>query len=98
MGSYVTTLATILAVELTDKTRLIALLLSSRYRAPGQLMLGMTLGYVPAAALAVWSAGLVTQVIPYPVMRWLLAGSFMGFGASLLLYRADDDETLHTER
>ena len=61
MNAYLATLLAILVVELTDKTRLVALLLSARYRAPFQLIVGMTLGYVPAILVAVLGAEMLTQ-------------------------------------
>ena len=48
LQAYTGTLASIFLVELTDRTRLLALLLSARYRTPWQLILGMSLGDVPA--------------------------------------------------
>lgn len=96
MPVYLTTLLTILAVELTDKTRLIALLLSARYKTPFQLIIGMTLGYVPAILLAILGAGAITQVVPAPVMRWAVAASFLGFGVYLLWHRGDGEETART--
>ena len=98
MPAYLATFLTVLVVELTDKTRLIALLLSARYKTPVQLIIGMTLGYVPAIALAVGGASVIVQVIPVSVMRWVLAVSFVGFGLFLLWHREDVEETTQTDR
>jgi len=97
MPVFVATFLTVLAVELTDKTRLIALLLSARYKMPFQLIIGMTLGYVPAIAVAVLGAEAITQVIPASVLRWALAASFLGFGIYLLWHRDDGEDTARTQ-
>jgi putative Ca2+/H+ antiporter (TMEM165/GDT1 family) len=92
IGIYLVTLASVLAVELTDKTRLIALLLSTRFRAPVQLIIGMTLGYVPPTALAVLGADLIVSVVPQQWMQWLVALTFLIFGAYLVFGATSDDE------
>lgn len=83
-AAYLTTFATVLLVELTDRTRIIALLLSARYRAPVALIAGMTIGYIPAIAIAIFGAGLVTRVVSQVVLRWSTALAFFVFGLYLL--------------
>src|SRR3989338_3694519 len=92
MEAFLATFLGVLAVEFTDKTRLIALLLSTRYRTPFQLFFGMTLGYVLPIALAVWGAGFVTAWIPPHLLRWLVAASFLGFGLLMLLSHNEHGE------
>jgi len=91
LQAYTGTLVAIFLVELTDRTRLLALLLSARYRTPWQLILGMTLGYVPATLVAVWGAGFITQAIPPSLLKWFIALAFFAFGAYLLWQHADED-------
>lgn len=92
MSAFLTTALAVLVVELTDKTRLIALLLSARFRAPVQLIVGMTLGYIPATALAVFGVKAVTGLIAPSVLRWLLAGSFIACGGLLLWERGAEEK------
>ncbi len=87
MEGFWTTLGSILVVELTDKTRLVAMVLSARYRAPLQLIFGMTLGYVFPIAVAIFGAEVITQFVPGPVLRWGVAISFFAFGLYVILSR-----------
>ncbi len=91
MEAFVTTFFSVLMIELTDRTRLIALLLSARYRAPFSLISGMTLGYIPAIAVAVWASGWVTRLLPPEALKWILVISFAGFGAYLLFSREEKE-------
>lgn len=93
--SYGVTFLSVLAVELMDKTRLVALLLSTRYRAPFQLFFGMTLGYIIPIALAVWGAGWIVQMIPQWIARWAVAATLILFGVYLVWSREEEDEKNH---
>ncbi|MBI4398785.1 MAG: TMEM165/GDT1 family protein [Candidatus Omnitrophica bacterium] len=100
MKTYFITLLSILVVELTDKTRLVALVLSARYRTPIQLITGMTLGYVPAIAVAVFASEWISIYVPPLLLRWLTALSFIGLGAYLLAARGkrEEDEDKHLKK
>lgn len=89
--AYWGTLITVFLVELTDRTRILALLLSTRYRSPWQLIIGMTLGYIPAIAVAVWGAGFLTHSIPPSILKGMVAAAFLAFGAYLLWQHEDED-------
>lgn len=84
MEAFWTTLAVVALVELTDRTRLVAMFLSARYRTPIQLIVGMSLGYVPAVALAVWGSGFVSAALPAGVLNGIAAATFIGFGIFFL--------------
>ena len=90
MNTFWVSLGTVLLVELTDRTRIIALLLSSRFKAPLALILGMTAGYLIPLALAAYGADFITQVIPSAIQRVIIASSFLGFGVWLLVHREDE--------
>lgn len=98
LEAYTGTLAAVFMVEITDRTRILALLLSARYRSPWQLIIGMTLGYIPAIAVAVWGAGFITHVIPPSLLKWALAATFLVFGAYLLWQHEDKDGKYPEER
>lgn len=91
MQAFLATFLSILTVELTDRTRLVALLLSVRYRAPVQLTSGMTLGYIPAIAVAVWASGFISHVVSPQILKWIVVVSFVGFGAYLLFSREEKE-------
>ena len=95
MGTFWISLGTVLLVELTDRTRIIALLLSARFRAPLALILGMTAGYLIPLALAAYGADFITQVIPPAVQRVIIAASFLGFGVWLLFQHEDESDEHH---
>lgn len=75
---------TVLAVELTDRTRIIALFLSARFRAPVALIAGMTAGYLIPLGLAAYGAGWIVELFPPQVLRGVVGLSFLGFGVWLL--------------
>lgn len=89
--AYLGTFAVVFLVELTDRTRILALLLSARYRSPWQLIIGMTLGYIPATAVAVWGAGFLAHGVPQTLLKWLMVTTFLVFGAYLAGSRGDED-------
>ena len=95
MSTFWISLGTVLLVELTDRTRIIALLLSARFKAPLALILGMTAGYLIPLALAAYGADFITQVIPSAVQRVIIAASFLGFGVWLLFQHEDESDEHH---
>ncbi|HYB40634.1 MAG TPA: TMEM165/GDT1 family protein [Candidatus Methylomirabilis sp.] len=66
--------------EMGDKTQLVALSLSSRYRRPwlvmGGILVATVLNHALASTLGAWVAGMV----PVPVLAWVLGVSFIAFG------------------
>lgn len=92
MNTFWTALVTVLVVELTDRTRLIALLLSSRFRAPVALIVGMTAGYLIPLGLAAYGAGFIMQWLPPALVRAAVVGSFVAFGAWLLRGGGEEEE------
>lgn len=84
MEAFITTFFSVLFVELTDRTRVLAMLLSARYRAPLQLITGMTLGYIPAIFVAVAGAGFIGRAIPEDIFRAVVGFLFLGFGIYFL--------------
>jgi|GEM_PF-1268862 len=98
MEAFITTFFSVLIVELTDRTRILAMLLSARYRAPVQLIAGMTLGYIPAILAAVLGAGFIGKVIPETVFRAVIGFIFLGLGIYFLASGGDDDEDGEKEK
>ncbi len=78
--------------EIGDKTQLLALLLSARFRRPLPIVLGILVAsianHLAAAALGSW----IVQAISPQWMRWLLGGSFLAVAAWMLVPdKADED-------
>lgn len=91
MAAFWEAFLTVLVVELTDRTRIIALLLSARFRAPVALIAGMTAGYLFPLGLAAYGAGWIVGVFPPQLLRGVVGLSFLGFGV-WLLRDADGEE------
>lgn len=92
MEAFYSTFISVFLVEITDKTRILALVLGSRYRAPFRLMAGMTLGYVPAIAIAVAGAGLIGTVIPEKIYKAVIAVFFFAAAAYFLFSKEEKEE------
>lgn len=88
-----TTFLTILIVELTDRTRLLAMVLSARYKTPYQLILGMTLGYIPAIAVAVFGAHFLKNFIEDGVLHFVAPIVFISIGLFLWFQKSKPQET-----
>ena len=78
--------------EIGDKTQLLALLLSARFRRPLPIVLGILVAsianHLAAAALGSW----IVQAISPQWMRWLLGGSFLAVATWMLVPdKADED-------
>lgn len=97
-AAFAATGMVVFLVEITDKTRIIALLLSARFRAPYQLLIGMTLGYVVPIAVAVWASEGIARLVPAGTLRYLTAGSFLLCGWWLLANGPTAGEESRTQR
>ncbi len=75
-----------------DKTQLLALMLAARYRARLPIVLGIAAATLANHALAAALGSWVTSLVGPEVMRWILAGSFLGMAAWMLVPdKADED-------
>jgi putative Ca2+/H+ antiporter (TMEM165/GDT1 family) len=79
--------------EMGDKTQLLALLLTTQFRRPVPIILGMLVATVVnhafAGALGSWLAALVSPTI----LRWMLGLSFLGMAVwTLIPDKLDDDQ------
>ncbi len=76
--------------EMGDKTQLLALVLSARFRKPVPIMFGILVATILNHALASYVGSFVTQFISPDVLKFLLAATFIGFGIWMLVPDKDD--------
>jgi putative Ca2+/H+ antiporter (TMEM165/GDT1 family) len=84
--------------EMGDKTQLLALLLTTQFRRPVPIILGMLVSTVVnhafAGALGAWLAALVSPA----VLRWMLGLSFLGMAVwTLIPDKLDDDQPARSQ-
>lgn len=85
--------------EIGDKTQLLALLLATRYRAPWQLLAGITLATLANHALAGLLGSLLAGLLDAETLRWILVVSFAGMAAwALIPDRLAEGEARHGRR
>lgn len=68
---------TVALAEIGDKTQLLALLLSARFRRPLPIIAGILVATLLNHALAAWFGALVAGWLSPEVLRWVVAGSFL---------------------
>lgn len=89
----IATLAVAVA-EIGDKTQLLSLVLAARYRRPLPIILGILIATTLNHALAASVGALVAEILSPPVLKWLMAGSFLAVAAwTLVPDKIDDEET-----
>jgi putative Ca2+/H+ antiporter (TMEM165/GDT1 family) len=79
--------------EIGDKTQLLAILLTARFRRPVPILLGILAATCANHALAATAGALAGQFLQGPWMRWILGGLFLAFAIwALIPDRFEDDE------
>lgn len=68
-----------------DKTQLLALVLTARYRKPWIILLGIFVATLLNHALASWAGEWVGSLISPATLKWILAGTFFAFALWLLI-------------
>ncbi len=85
MESFLVSAAFVALAEIGDKTQLLSLVLSARYRRPLPIIAGILiatlLNHALASALGAW----ITSVVAPETMRWLLGLSFFAMAAWMLI-------------
>ena len=75
--------------EIADKSQLVLITLSARYKQHGRVFLGVVLGFILAQAVAVLLGKTIEQFIPDIVQRILVSLIFIGFGLYILFREHD---------
>jgi putative Ca2+/H+ antiporter (TMEM165/GDT1 family) len=76
--------------EMGDKTQLLALVLAAKFKKPWPIMAGILGATLLNHALASYTGSFVTQYVSATVLKWVLAGTFIGFGLWMLIPDKDD--------
>lgn len=79
------------ATEMGDKTQLLALVLTSRFKKPWPIMAGILMATILNHSLAAFAGQWASNWIPPQILRWILALSFFGFGIWVLIPDKDDE-------
>jgi Ca2+/H+ antiporter, TMEM165/GDT1 family len=93
LEAFVTSTVVVTLAEMGDKTQLLALCLTSRFRQPWTVLLGILIATVLNHTLAALAGGWITAHISPVLMTWILGLSFIGFGCwTLIPDTYDEDE------
>ena len=77
LSAFLVATGTVALAEIGDKTQLLALLLSARFRRPLPIIGGILVATLLNHALAAWFGALVATWLSPQVLRWVVAGSFL---------------------
>lgn len=80
------------ATEMGDKTQLLALVLTTRFRKPWIIMAGILCATILNHGLAAWAGQWVSQTVPPTTLKWILALSFFAFAVWVLIPDKDDEK------
>jgi putative Ca2+/H+ antiporter (TMEM165/GDT1 family) len=92
METFLVSTAVVGLGEIGDKTQLLALVLSARFRRPLPIVFGILVATLANHALAGFAGNLVRVALPPDVLRWLVALSFFAVAAWALKPDTLDDE------
>lgn len=82
--------------EMGDKTQLLALVLSAKFKKPLPIMAGILVATLLNHALASYLGAFVTGYVSPGMLKWILAATFIGFGLWMLI--PDKDEGFEEKR
>ena len=85
MEALINSFLLVFAGEMGDKTQLLALVLTARYRKPWTILLGVFVATVLNHALASWAGEWVGSLVSPSTLKWILAGTFFVFAIWLLI-------------
>lgn len=71
--------------EMGDKTQLLALILAAKFRKPIPILFGILAATLLNHALASYAGSYITNFFSPQTLKWILALSFIGFGAWMLI-------------
>lgn len=99
MEAFLISTGIVALAEMGDKTQLLALVLAARFRKPWPIVWGILaatlINHAGAAAAGAW----ITRVLSPDALRWILALSFIGMAAWIMVPdKIDADEAPGTAR
>lgn len=87
MEAFLVSAGVVALGEIGDKTQLLALLLSARFRKPLPIVAGILVATLANHALAGWLGNLARAALPADLLRWVVALSF--FAVALWALKPD---------
>jgi len=90
--AFLSTFLIIGALELADKTRIVALVLTTRFNAPLQIFFGMTLAYAIVDGVAILFANAIATLLPLQILRHVVGILFIIFGVITLFVKFKEEE------
>lgn len=93
MESLLIALPAIAIAELGDKTQLMTLYLSARFRKPGAVFAGLFCGAALNVGLAVVFGALLHRLLGEALLGWLVGLLFLAIGAWVLVFDGAEDES-----
>lgn len=85
MDAFLNSFFLVFVSEMGDKTQLLALILTARYKKPWLILLGVFIATILNHALASGIGGWISSQVPPPVMTWCLALIFFAFALWILI-------------
>ena len=92
MEAFLVSTGIVALAEMGDKTQLLSLLLAARFRKPWPIVLGILAATLANHALAGAAGTWATTVLGPQLLRWVLAGSFIGMALWMLVPDKLDDD------
>jgi putative Ca2+/H+ antiporter (TMEM165/GDT1 family) len=80
------------ATEMGDKTQLLALVLTTRFRKPWVIMAGILVATILNHGLAAFAGQWVSQAVSPTILKYILAISFFAFAVWVLIPDKDDED------
>jgi putative Ca2+/H+ antiporter (TMEM165/GDT1 family) len=91
MEAFLVSAGIVALAEIGDKTQLLALLLSARFRRPAPIILGILVSTLANHALAGFVGAWVAAKVGPDLMRWILGLSFLAMAVWILIPDKVDD-------
>lgn len=95
MHAFLPALLLVALGEIGDKTQLLSLALTLRFRKPWAILAGVIVATLVNHGISVWLGEWLHHTIPAQWMTWILAISFIALGLWMLI--PDKDETVRSE-
>lgn len=93
MQAFLVSLGVVAVSEIGDKTQLLALMLSARFRKPLPIIFGIIVATLFNHALAGAFGSWIAEMVGPAIMRWVLGLLFIGMGLwALIPDKLDDDD------
>lgn len=92
MDSFINSSLLVFVSEMGDKTQLLALVLTARFRQPWMIMSGILVATLLNHALASFAGGYLASYFSPEILKWTLALTFFAFAAWILI--PDKEEEL----